>query len=159
MTRFVLLYNYDKIFSKHHMILYVWYGCEVTVEHGHIAECIIYCFCYTRFLLLIWKILVFCTARNPSKFHLNSSLPCAPYMRQWTGSSLVQVMAWFIVNWTFGNKFQWNFHSIKCIWKCHMGIWWPFCPGGDELILYVQRFFLGNLKIVFYHFSSQGCCM
>ena len=37
------------------------------------------------------------------------------------------------VNWTPGNKFQWNsnhFHSRKCIWNCRQ----PFCPGGEELI-------------------------
>ena len=49
----------------------------------------------------------------------NSSPPSAAYMRQWTGSALVQVMAWrlfgakplpepMLVKWTPGNKFQWN---------------------------------------------------
>ena len=27
-----------------------------------------------------------------------------------------------------------HFHSRKCIWKCHLPKWQPFCPGGDELI-------------------------
>ena len=52
---------------------------------------------------------------------INSSPPSAAYMRQWTGPSSVQAMAcrlfgakplpeqcWLIVNWTQGNKFQWN---------------------------------------------------
>ena len=72
----------------------------------------------------------------------------AAYMRQSTGSSLVQVMAcrlfgakpshepmhqcWLIVNWTHGNIFQWNlnFISRKCNWKCRLPKWRPFCPGG-----------------------------
>ena len=58
---------------------------------------------------------------------VNSSPPSPAYMRQETGSALVQVMAcrltapshylnqyWLIVNWTLMNKFQWYFnrHSI-----------------------------------------------
>ena len=48
---------------------------------------------------------------------------------------------WLIVNWAPGNKCQWNSnknfiicHQEKCILKCHLPKWWPFCPGGDELI-------------------------
>ena len=47
-----------------------------------------------------------------------SSPPGAAYMRQWTGSSLVQVMAcrlnqfWFIVNGILANKFHLNRNSI-----------------------------------------------
>ena len=57
----------------------------------------------------------------PQSVKINSSPPNAAYMLQWTGSALVQVMGcrlfgpshylnqyWFIVNWTPGNKFQWN---------------------------------------------------
>ena len=62
--------------------------------------------------------------------HVNSSPPSPAYMRQETGSALVQVMAcrltapshylkqsWLIVNWTLRNKFQWYFnrHSIISI--------------------------------------------
>ena len=41
-------------------------------------------------------------------------------------------------HWTFVNKLQWTFnqntfHSRKCIWKCHLVKWQPFCPGGNEL--------------------------
>ena len=43
--------------------------------------------------------------------------PSAAYLRQWTGSALVQIMApsrrqaqcWVIVNWTPRNKLHWNF--------------------------------------------------
>ena len=54
-------------------------------------------------------------------FPINLSPPGAAYMRQHIGSALVQIMAcrlsaashylnqcWRIVNWTLGNKFQWN---------------------------------------------------
>ena len=62
---------------------------------------------------------------NPSSAEsicMNSSPPSAAYMRQWIGSALVQIMAcrlsapshylnqcWIIVNWTFGDRLQWNF--------------------------------------------------
>ena len=63
----------------------------------------------------------------PQLMCINSSPPSPAYMRQETGSALVQVMAcrltapshylnqyWLIVNWTPRNKFQWYFnrHSI-----------------------------------------------
>ena len=74
---------------------------------------------------------------------LSSSSLSAAYMRQWTGSSLVQVMACRllgakpfpepmlgIVNLTPG---IWigipSFHSTKCIWKSRLSILRPFCPG------------------------------
>ena len=49
---------------------------------------------------------------------LNSSPPSAPYMRQWIGSTYVQIMAcrlfgWVIANWTIGNKLQLNFYQIQ----------------------------------------------
>ena len=76
-------------------------------------------------------------------------------MRQWIGSSLVQVMAcrlfgakplpepmlvycqldsWEQVSVKFESEFY-HFHSRKCIWKCLLPKWWPSCPGRDELIL------------------------
>ena len=87
-------------------------------------------------------------------WHLNSSPPSATYMHQWTGSTLVQVIAccffsakpllklvlaycqmdcWEQISVKFEFEFC-HFHSRKCIWNCHLPIWWPFCPGGDELI-------------------------
>ena len=79
--------------------------------------------------------------------------PSAAYMRQWTGSSLIRVMACR----TFGAKplhepilvycqldslvqgsvkfesdFQ-HFHSGKYIWKCRVPKWRPFCWGRGEL--------------------------
>ena len=74
-------------------------------------------------------------------------------MRQWTGSSLVQVMAcrlfgakplpepmlsycqldsWEHISVKYESEFY-HFHSRKCNWKCGLPKWYPFCPGGDEL--------------------------
>ena len=83
---------------------------------------------------------------------LDSSPPSATYMHQWTGSSLIQLMAWHLfdakplpepmlpycqldswkqISVKFEFKFY-HFHSRKYIWKC-LPKWWPFCPGGEEL--------------------------
>ena len=84
---------------------------------------------------------------------INSSPPSATYMRQWTGPSLVEVMAchlfaakplpepmlsyclsdsWEQMSMQFEQEFY-NFLSRKCIWKSQLPKWWPFCPVGDEL--------------------------
>ena len=83
----------------------------------------------------------------------NSSPPSAAFMRQWTWSSLVQVMAcrlfgakplpepmlaycqldyWEHISMKFEFEFY-HFHSRKCNWKCCLSKWWPFFPGGNEL--------------------------
>ena len=62
--------------------------------------------------------------RSPAKTSLNSSPPSAPHLRQWTGSTLVQIMAcrlsapshyldqcWNIFNWTLRNKLKWNLNQ------------------------------------------------
>ena len=87
------------------------------------------------------------------KCFLNSSPPSATYMNQWTGSALVQVMAWRLFGakplpepmLTYCQLYPreqisvkvelefYHFHSGKCIWKCCLPEWRPFCPGGDEL--------------------------
>ena len=87
-----------------------------------------------------------CTPINPFP-------PSAAYMRQWTGSSLVQVMAcrlfgakpltepmlaycqldsWENISVKFESEFY-HFYSMKCNWKCRLTKWQPFCPGGDGL--------------------------
>ena len=84
---------------------------------------------------------------------IKSSPPSAACMRQWTGSSLVQVMAcrlfgakplpepmlsycqldsWEHISVKFESEFY-HFHSRKCNWICRLPKWRPFCPGGDEL--------------------------
>ena len=74
--------------------------------------------------------------------------PSAAYLRQWTGSSLVQVMcfrllgakplpepmlaycqpdSWEQLSVKFESEFC-HFHSRKCIWKCRLSKWRIFCP-------------------------------
>ena len=85
------------------------------------------------------------------KYILNSSPLSSAYMRLWTWSALVQIMAchsvpshylkecWVIVNWTLSNKLQWHLIKIQSIsfTKMHLKISsakrWSFCPGRDEL--------------------------
>ena len=85
--------------------------------------------------------------------HINSSPPSASYMCQWTGSSLVQVMAGRLIgakplskpilgycqldplqqiSIKFDSIYK-TFHSRKCIWKYHLPKWQPFSPKGDKL--------------------------
>ena len=82
---------------------------------------------------------------------LNS--PSAAYMCQWTGSSLIQLMAcrlfgakplpepmlaycelhaWEQISVKFETEFY-HFHLKKCIWNCRLPKWRPYCPGGDEV--------------------------
>ena len=86
--------------------------------------------------------------------HITSSPQSAAYMRQWTGSALVQIMTCRLfgakplpepmllycqldpyeqTSVKFQSRYK-TFHSQKCIWKCRLRKWWPFCPGGDDLI-------------------------
>ena len=86
-----------------------------------------------------------------SWLNLNSPPPSAAYMSQWTGSSLVQVMAcrlfgakplpelmlayclldtWGHISVKFEFEFY-HFHSRKCIWKGRLPKRQPFCPRGD----------------------------
>ena len=103
----------------------------------------------------------------------NSSPPSAAYMRQWTGSSLDQVMACRLFSakplpepmlvyvqldsWEqVSLKFEWefyNFYSRKCIWKCCLPKKQPFCPGGDELMV------LSHIKFpkMLCHLGVLGC--
>ena len=80
---------------------------------------------------------------------LNSSPPSAAYMRQWTESALVQVMACHLfgvkplhkpmltycqlnpqeqTSVKFESTYK-TFHSRKCIWEKSSVKWWPFCKG------------------------------
>ena len=88
-----------------------------------------------------------CIQVNPC-WH-TSSPARAPYMRQWIGSALVQIMdcrlfgarslskqCWVIVNHTISNKIQRNFNQGRnfSFTKMHLKLssakWRPFCPGG-----------------------------
>ena len=79
---------------------------------------------------------------------VDSYPPCATNNPQWTGSSLVQVMAcrqfpepilafcqldsWEQISVKSELEFY-HFHSRKLFCKCRLPKWRPFCPGGDEL--------------------------
>ena len=77
-------------------------------------------------------------------------------MRQWIGSALGQIMACRLfgakplskpvlgycqldrkeqTSVKFESEFY-HFHARKCIWKCCLPEWRPFCSGGDELKCY-----------------------
>ena len=79
--------------------------------------------------------------------------PSAAYMRQWTGSALVHIMACRLfgakplpepmlaycqldsreqISVKFESEFY-HFHSRKCIWNFRLPKCRPFCPGGDEI--------------------------
>ena len=87
--------------------------------------------------------------------HINSSPPCAAYMRQWAGSALFQAMAcrlfgakplpepmlvycqlysWEQISVKFESEFS-HFHSRKCIRKCRLSRCQPFCPRGVNIEL------------------------
>ena len=71
---------------------------------------------------------------------INPSPPSAAYMRQWTGSALVQVMA---VNWTLRNKLQWKFnHNTKFF----------IHKNASENIIYQMATILSRGKWVQYNF-------
>ena len=93
------------------------------------------------------------TTKSPRDQWVTSSPPSATYMRQWTVSVLVQTMvcrligakplpepmlaycrleSWEQISMKLESEFY-HFHSRKCIWKCHLPNWRPFCPGEDEL--------------------------
>ena len=78
---------------------------------------------------------------------VNSSPPSVAYMRQLIGSALVQIMVCCL----FGAKVRLsigllgtnvseilikiqNFSFTKMHLKISFAKWWPFCPGGDELM-------------------------
>ena len=84
---------------------------------------------------------------------VNAYPPSAAYMRQWTGSTLVQVMAcrlfgaqplpepmlaycqldsWEQLSVKFKSEYC-HFHSRKCIRNCRLPKWRPFCPDGKGL--------------------------
>ena len=98
-------------------------------------------------------------------------LPNAAYMHQWTGPSLVKVMACRLFGTTplpepmlaycqldtweqISVKFEselYHFHSRKCIWKCRLPKWQPFCPGGDELMHRGLKIMAAILLMAFSH--------
>ena len=90
--------------------------------------------------------------RCPIDGQLTHLPPRATYMRRWTGSALVQIMAWHQTSdkplsepvliycqlhslEQISVKFElefYHFHWGKCIRKCHLPNWQPFCLGRDS---------------------------
>ena len=111
--------------------------------------------------LVYWRIYI-CVTRPQ---WVNSSSPNAAYMRQWIGSSLVQVMAchlfgakllrepvlayWQLHSWRqISVKFEsefYHFHSRKCIWNCRLPKWRSCCPRGDEVWLILFAVYMSGL--------------
>ena len=95
---------------------------------------------------------VHCACLSCTFIMFNSSPPSAAYICQWIRSALVQIMVCRL----FGTKpldkpmlgycqldrqeqtsvkFEsecYHFHSRKCIWKCRLPDWRPFCPGDES---------------------------
>ena len=44
-----------------------------------------------------------------------------------------QLVSWEQISVKFEFEFY-HFHTRKCIWKCRLPKWRPFCPEGDELM-------------------------
>ena len=95
---------------------------------------------------LVLSLIAFITYMNSG---VNASFPGAAYMRQWTGSALVQIMAWRLFDAKplcepmlvyyqldlqeqnsvkFESKYK-TFDSTKCIWKCCLQYGGHFAPG------------------------------
>ena len=106
-----------------------------------------------RFISSISQITTLYCAQYYTVTPVNSSPPSATYMCQWTGPSLAHVMAcrlfgatplpeprltycqldsWEQISVKFESELY-HFHWRKCIWKCRLPKWWPFCPGGDDV--------------------------
>ena len=110
-------------------------------------------------------------SHHMASWWFNSSPPSATYSRQWNGSALVQLMACRLfgakslpepmlaycqldsrehISVKFESEFY-HFHSRKCIWKCRLPEWRPFCSVGDDII---HRYLLFNKDGKFISFIS-----
>ena len=65
------------------------------------------------------------------------------WFRQWLGAYSVPSSYlnhwWMIVNWTLRKNLVLkirSFHSWKCVWKCRLPKWRPFCPGEMSSVYY-----------------------
>ena len=78
-----------------------------------------------------------CCLVAQAMIHLTHLPLNAAYMRQWIGSALLQIwlfpysapshylnQCWVIVNWTPGNKFQWNSNRNSVIFSCNQAVIW-----------------------------------
>ena len=129
------------------------------LRHSHQCQNVFAVFAWMAELGLILPINL---PQNPmwqlTSVPVNSLGQSDAYMRRWTGSSLVQIMAcpcsppshylnqcWNIVNWTFRNKLQWHFNRNSNIFiqeiafvKMPSAKWRLCCLGLNELITQVE---------------------
>ena len=119
--------------------------------------------------------LTVCIIKKGKSFNL--SFLSVAYWRQWTGSSLIRVMACCLVGATplpelmlthcqldpkeqteLKSKSKYIFPLIKCIWKCHLRHDGPFVQGewvdGPSFIVVVQSAALNWWMWYFYLFIS-----
>ena len=94
------------------------------------------------------------------------SLSSTPFIHQWISSALIQIMAftysapshylnqcWHIVNWTIGNKFQWNFNRNSNIFIQENAFENVLCQNGTSLT-FLKIWFLSDLKLRFPDFCQ-----
>ena len=110
---------------------------------------------------------------------VNSSSPSVAYMRQWSESALVQVMAcrlfsdkplpepvlvyyqldsWEQLSAKFESEFY-HFHSRKCFWNSRLPKWRPFWPERDESThwpwwIWLWQDFLNNFNYWYLHVNT-----
>ena len=57
-----------------------------------------------------------------------------------------QLDSWEQISVKFESEFY-HFRSRKCIWKCCLPKWLPFCPGEDELSSFIPHFIMLNSPV------------
>ena len=67
--------------------------------------------------------------------HQKISHHCFEWLVAWPAPSHYLNQCWKIVNWTLGNKLQWNLNRNLYIFiqENEFGKWWPFCLSLDVL--------------------------
>ena len=100
-----------------------------------------------RHMALLWCH-CYVSAEYLSHRELCLTPPGTPYICQWTGSAMVEVMVchlfgepshylnqcWLIVNWTLGNKFQWNLKLNSIIFIQENAFENAVCQNGGHFV-------------------------
>ena len=105
------------------------------------------------------QVMAWCQAGHKPLTHLPLS---TAYLDQWTGSALIQVIAYglLIVNSPSRTNFSGiqikiqNFHFLKMHLKMSFAKWQPLCPGRNELIEPVMTHLTDGLTIYVLNFSE-----
>ena len=157
--------------------IFQWIEFSVSSHRGNVSEPIAtdpipepsashFTTAYTYVYIYIYIFLIFWFRRKC----VDSSPPSAAYMRQWYGSSLVQVMAcrlfgakplpepmlpycqldsWEHISVELVSEFY-HFCSRKCNWYCRLPKQLPFCPGGRWVNMHGRIWMItyGRIQIV-----------